>query len=181
MIKRVNLFDAFRSAMLSNPNASRKEAFEHFLETVKSSPAYLDALASDYFHRMEAQWKTEQVGKSVSLVATPATQRRAEISAERRAESVARAAKADDEVKVRFRAILLLDLTLPNGKRLRDATGAECAKAGGFYTEVSRHLKPTQVVDKHLNEAELRNIQTRFEGGKRRPVGKVEVEHRAGM
>lgn len=178
MIKKINLFDAFRGAMLANPNASRKEAFAAFLETVTSNPAYLHALADDYFHRMEAQWKVDQIGKSHSLVGTPAVQRRAELSAERRAEGAVSRERGFQELKTRIRAVILLDLTLPSGKRLRDATGAECTKAGGFYTEVARHLKPSQVVDKHLSEAELRNIQSRYEGGKRRSAA-VSAELRA--
>lgn len=163
MIKKINLFDAFDRGMKSAPDGSRKEQFNHFLETVRSNPAYLDALATDYFDRMAAQWKIQQVGKGVSLVATAAPQRRAE----NRAENTARVEKVHADLKARIRATILLDLTLPNGKKLRDATGAECAKAGGFYNEVSRHVKPTQVVDKHLSETDLRNIQARFEGGKR--------------
>lgn len=173
MIKKVTLFDAFRHAMLADPKTSRKEAFKHFLETVQSDPRYLENLAEDYFYRMAAQWEPQKIGKegSFSLVGTPATKRRAELSAEKRAESGERVAKGHEELKAKVRAIILLDLTLPNGKRLRDATGAECAKAGGFYTEVARHLKPTQVVDKHFNEKDLRDIQSRYEGGRRRESG----------
>lgn len=178
MIKRTNLFGAFRKAMMNNPDASRKEAFELFLESMRSDPAYLHDLALNYFDNMVGQWKVDRIGKSHSLVATSAAHRRAEVSAERRTESVARIAKATDELKSRLRAIILLDMTLPNGKKLRDATGAECAKAGGFYTEVSRHLKPTQVVDKHLSEAELRNIQTRFAGGQMKSARKVMTQDR---
>lgn len=163
MSRQPVLFDIFRNAMLANPDSSRKETFNIFLEAVRSDAIYLDALASDYFHRMEAQWRVSRIGESHSLVGTPVTQRRAEISTERRKGHVERSAQAHTDLKARLRSVILLDLTLPNGKKLRDATGAECAKAGGFYTEVARHIKPTQVVDKHLNEAELRNIQARFE------------------
>lgn len=168
MIKKINLFDAFDRAMKSAPDGSRKEQFETFLEMVRSNPAYLEAFATEYFDRMAAQWKIQQIGKSHSLVGTSAI--------ERRAENTARVEKAHGELKARVRTILLLDLTLPSGKKLRDSTGAECAKAGGFYTEVSRHLKPTQVVTKHLKEEDLRSIQSRYEGGKRRSA---EMELRA--
>lgn len=169
MIKKVNLFDAFRNAMLADPKASRKEAFKHFLETVHSNQVYVDALAEDYFYRMAAQWEPEKIGKgSYSLVGTPATKARVERAIEKRTESAQRVEKARDEIKAKIREVLLLDLTLPNGKRLRDATGAECAKAGGFYTEVARHLKPTQVVDKHMNERDLREVWSRYSGDKRR-------------
>lgn len=162
MTKKPNLFAAFERAMKNAPEGSRKEQFEAFLETVQSSPDYLSALATDYFDRQAAQWKIQQIGKSHSLVGTSTVQ----ASAERRAESAARVERVHAELKAKLRAVILLDITLPNGKKLRDATGAECAKAGGFYAAVAKHVKPTQVVDKHLSEADLRNIQARFEGGK---------------
>lgn len=51
---------------------------------------------------------------------------------------------------------------MPNGKALRHATGAECASAGGFYAEIGKHLKATQVVDKHMSEANLQDIRARY-------------------
>lgn len=179
MIKKISLFDTFKNAMLNDPKASRKEAFAHFLDSVRANPAMVDALAEDYFYRMAAQWEPQKTGKnSYSLVGTPATNRRAEVSAERRADNAARMATATADMKSRLRNIILLDIMLPSGKKLRHSTGAECAKAGGFYTEVSRHLKPTEVVDKNLSEADLRNIQSRYEGSKRRPAA-AEHELRA--
>lgn len=162
MIKKMSLFDAFKNAMMNNPKGSRKEAFDHFLETVKSDPRYLAALAEDYFYRQTQNWDLDQNRLGSSLVATPAQRKRAEVSAAQRAASAARVAKATDEIKARIRKVIMLDLTLPNGKKLRDCTGAECAKAGGFYTEVSKHIKATEIVDKHLSERNLQDLYSRF-------------------
>jgi hypothetical protein len=178
------LFDAFRKAMLRNPKGSRKEAQDYFLEQMQDDPeAYLEMLAIDYFERMSAvhMVKEERLGVSFGRtgvsrdridrqVATlvgraTATARQPMTVAERmerRAESRNQAAAAFEELKVKVRNIVLLDLDLPNGKKLRSATGAECKKAGGFYAEIARHILPTQVVDCHLTEGDLQNIRTRF-------------------
>ena len=182
MIKRLGLYDAFRSAMLNDPKGSRKDAFKHFLATMESDPRYLATLAEDYFDRAHANWKVEKIGDSYSLVGTAAVQRRTDVSAAERAEKQKRTADIVKQGVERIRQIILLDMVLPTGKKLRDSTGAECAKAGGFFSEVARYLKPTEVVTKHLNEAELRNIWSRFEKpvkGRRASLG-VERETRIG-
>lgn len=67
-----------------------------------------------------------------------------------------------DEVKTSIRNFLLLDLIMPNGKAARHNTGAELARAGSFWTEVSKKLKPTQVLDRHMTEDQLKDIRARY-------------------
>ena len=179
MIKRLGLYDAFRKAMLHDPKGSRKDAFKQFLATMESDPHYLTTLAEDYFERAYANWKGEKAGDSYSLLGTASVQRRTDVSAVQRAEKEKQRADIVKKGVERIRQIILLDMILPTGKKLRESTGAECTKAGGFFSEVARYLKPTEIVDKHLNEAELRNIWSRFEKkpGKR---GTADAELRAG-
>lgn len=141
MIK--NLFDAFRDAMKANPIGSRREAKDRFLAEVRSDPKYLEMLADDYFERQSQSWAVRGTETNYSFQRTAKPR---EV-----AERESRTARVRAAVEYRIRKIILLDITLPNGKRLREATGAECSKAGGFFMEVARHIKPTQVVDKHLS------------------------------
>lgn len=173
-MSKTTLFDVFRTSSLNDPTASRKQAFELFLDEVKGDPRLVRALAEDYFYRMAAQWEPQKVGKSFMLAATPATKRRAEMSAERREESAARVNKSVADLKVRIKAVIMLDLVMPNGKKLRHCTGAEVAKFGGMFTEIARHIKPTQVIDKHFNERDLQEIKLRYIGTRRQ-----EIERRA--
>lgn len=161
MSKKPNLFDAFLNAMKRNPESSRKEAFDAFLEVVRSDPAYLVALADDYFYRMEAQWRMQHDAKtgSHSVVATPAKQRRADIAASKELVAVTK-----EKLAATIRPFIWLEMEMPNGKKLRHCTGAELAKFGGAFLEMSKQLKPNQVVDKHLGEQDLRNIASRFTG-----------------
>lgn len=149
---RKPIHEAFRDAMIGARHNSRKDAMDLFLETMKSDTAYLEILARDYFDRNAAVW-TVHVDKpgSASFV-------RRDIRAEREARS--RTVYA--EMKNKIRDVVLLDMLLPNGTSLRHATGADCAKAGGFFAAVARAIKPTSVVDKHLSERDLQNIRARF-------------------
>lgn len=182
------LFDAFRDAMMANPIGSRKEQMDYFIATMHSDPDYLEKLAIDYFDRMAATWvvtgdeadhafvRTEvSLGKGERISAALTGQKRPTYSltprhkaasiVERRQQRETAAKQAQSvgsEMKARLRNMVLLDLELPNGKVLRHATGADCAKAGGFYAEIAKHLKPTQVVDRHLSENDLQNLRARF-------------------
>lgn len=174
------LFDVFRDSMLANPNGSRKEAMDRFLDAMKADPAYLDMLARDYFERMSAVWTVtgddtshvfERTGPSVERgeriseakvgVARLMSRRSVPPSPEQREAS----ARLQADTIAQFRATVrgaLLDLAMPDGKQLRHATGADCVKTGGFFAAVGKAIKPTQVVDKHLTEGDLQNIRARF-------------------
>ncbi len=138
------LFEAFRNAMRGG---NRRDGKSAFVKEMMSDPYYTELLAEEYFERMSNTYKAVGTENNYAVVRKASARR---ISRERTAlvEQVA--------------DVLLLDLTLPSGTMLRDATGAECKRAGGFFNAVGTHLKPTQVVDKHLSESDLRNIRSRF-------------------
>jgi hypothetical protein len=158
--------------MIGNPSGSRKEHEDAFIKAMKADPAYLEMLARDYFERMSAVYMVREVaqnvhtftktGVSIDKGAQISASKSTEVVRRERAESAARAADTLAAMKAKVREVVLLDLPMPDGKLLREATGAECAKAGGFYEAVGRALKPTQVVDKHLSEGDLQNIRARF-------------------
>lgn len=156
------LFDVFRDAMERKPTGSRKEALDQFVAAMKSDPKYLEDLATDYFHRMSAAWtvRDEKHGYSFGRVVEPSV--KIEEVRTKRAFSAERTATALETLKAKIRDVILLDLVLPNGVSLRHATGADCTRAGGFYAEVAKHIKPTEVVDRHLSEANLQDISARY-------------------
>lgn len=171
------LFDVFRSVMMDNADGSRKDAMDAFLAEMKSDPAHLDALAADYFERMAAVWtvrseapgsksfgRTEVAQDKATRQSVPRAMRPAkplELVRRSREEAEVRTVTLFEEMRAKLRDVVLLDLVLPSGKALRNATGAECAKAGGFYADVAKSIKPTQVVDRHLTEGDLQNIKAR--------------------
>lgn len=175
MIKKVHIFDVFRNAMMNDPDGSRDDQFNAFLEEVKENPKYIKALAEDYFYRMYAQWKVDKEGKSHTLAATPATERRAELSAEKRKERAEQVTQKAVEIANQVRRIVLLDLPMPNGKKLRDCTFSEVGKFGNWMSELATHGKPTQVISHRLNEKEVQNIYSRYETAKRRNTASAEL------
>ncbi|MCX5495412.1 hypothetical protein OSH11_11900 [Kaistia dalseonensis] len=170
------LFDVFRATMMEIAAGSRKEAQDAFVAKMKADPAYLDLLAVDYFERMAAVHTVHtEVPDSVAFGRTGVSQDKVErlsrprgepvaiaLVRRNREETAARTAAVIAEVRANIRSVILLDLVLPNGKALRDCTGAECIKAGGFFEAVGKSIKGSQVVDKHLTEADLQNIKARF-------------------
>ena len=165
MTKQRSLSDTYQRVLKNDPDGSRKDHFKAFLAEVSSDPKLIEALAEDYFERMYARWKIQRIGKSHSIVGTPATERRAEQSRAQRQNVKNMVSETVGRITNRINRIVLMEMTMPNGKRLRDCTGAELTRFGGFYSEVARHLKPSQVVDKHMNESDLQAIWSRY-GGK---------------
>lgn len=169
------LFDVLRQAMMNNPDGSRKEQQDAFVQMVTADTAYFEMLAIDYFERMSAPRMVVRDRLGVTFARTGASQDAIDrasqsrssppaIALVRRSPEVAaeQTAVALDEMRAKLRSVVLLDLVLPNGKALRDATGAECAKAGGFFADVAKSVTPSQVVGKHRTEGELQNIKARF-------------------
>lgn len=159
-----SLFDTFRDVMMSNPSGSRKELKDEFIARMIADPDNFAALATDYFERMAAVWTVHAENPaSTSFGRTGVSQDKVARMVRRdTVEAKDRNNRMFDMVKSSIRQVILLDLVMPNGKLLRDANGADCVKAGGFYAEIAKHLKPTQIVDKHLKEGDLQNIRARF-------------------
>ena len=62
-------------------------------------------------------------------------------------------------IKDRATQMVLLDMTiLPNGKPLRDCTGKDCAKAGGWLGRIAAKIKPGDIVGAVLSEAEIKKL-----------------------
>lgn len=170
-----SLRDVLRHTMLDNPSGSRKEHEDSFIAFMKSDPAYIEMLARDYFERMSAVYMVRELAPNVhtfgktgvaidkgTRISEARTAAAIDVVRRTREEASARSASVFAEMKAKVRAVVLLDLPTPGGKLLRELTGAECVKAGGFYAAVGNAIKPTQVVDKHLTENDLQNIRARF-------------------
>jgi hypothetical protein len=79
------------------------------------------------------------------------------------------AERQDAKVKAKVRArivekakMILLDLMLPNGKPLRECTGADCAKLGpamgAWLSRIAGEVKPRQKVGDILSEESVREL-----------------------
>lgn len=70
----------------------------------------------------------------------------------------ARTAQFKSTIKTRAVEMVFLDFNMPNGKALRDCTGAECKRAGGWFAKIAAKIKPAEKVGNVLSEQDLRNL-----------------------
>lgn len=148
------LFDHFRDAMLENPKASRFEALKRFKKTVKADPAALDAIIEAWFYGRAGSYDVVVTKTGATVVSIQ--------KARKMRDEPSESEKTQLAMKDKIASVVLLDLMLPDGSLLRNATGAQVAKYEGFIGAIGKLLKPTQVVGRHLSEADLQNIRARF-------------------
>ena len=53
---------------------------------------------------------------------------------------------------------MLLDLEMPNGKPLRDCTGSDCARFGGWFKRLADKVGPRKLVGNVLSEQDVRKL-----------------------
>jgi hypothetical protein len=127
------------------PNATRKE-----LEDLFMSAAQADAAMVDEALRYAFDNHFKSLNESVQPQRQP----------QRKAAPAVSAFVSDDEVvaaKVRFAKIILLDLVMPNGKKLRDCTGNECGEFGGWLLKIKERVG-SAIVGDELSEKQLAKI-----------------------
>lgn len=54
--------------------------------------------------------------------------------------------------------ILLLDMVMPSGNPLRDCTGEDCARAGGWFALIAEKVGPNDIVGHVLKENQLQGL-----------------------
>jgi hypothetical protein len=170
---RKEQMDSFIAAMKADPAYLDLLAVDYFDRMAAQWTVRETAPASHTFVRTDAaQGRIERAiasrsertapPPSVAAIATAVDTMKSPALVRRSVEeAAARTTIAFNEMKAKLRSVVLLDLLLPNGKALRNATGAECAKAGGFFADVAKAIKPSQVVDRQLSEGDLQNILAR--------------------
>lgn len=72
-----------------------------------------------------------------------------------RAQSRQRQAEVVESIKAQ---IVMLDLTMTNGKAMRDCTGAEMAKFGNRYQRIAEKVGKAKLVGAVLNEDQVKAI-----------------------
>jgi hypothetical protein len=139
--KGVSPRDLLKRMIDSNPGVAEETLQEKFAARVENEPDYLAPIIEYWF-----------ANNYRSLVHS-----QPQVRVGRR-----EARKAQDDVvkqTIIARApIVLLDLAMPNGKSLRDCTGKDCAKAGGWLAKLAAKVKPAQKVGDALSEKEVRAL-----------------------
>lgn len=128
------------------PEAKQKAAF---LKAIRDDEELLEALIYE--------WLSIKYSTAYRIAVPPS---REEVRASR-SDGVAQRERAVAAIKVRAIQMVLLDMVLPNGKPLRDCTGKDCAKAGGWLSKIAGAIKPTDKVGAALNEEQVRKFYGR--------------------
>jgi hypothetical protein len=123
------------------PTDSWDALFDRWKKAVHADDALEDAVDRYAYANFTAQYDRDNTKPR------PRRSVAAEV-AKNRAEAIKATAKA-------IRDVVLMNLTLPNGKRLRDATFADCGRAGGWFKVLATKGKPSEVVGKKLTENDL--------------------------
>jgi CheY-like chemotaxis protein len=133
-----------------NDGKSRDELLHLFNRAVRENDEILDTLIEYWFNNNF---------KSLERLSEP-SQREALKRARDEKASEFRAA-INDAVERKAR-IMLMDIMMPNGKRLRACTGDECRElsksTGRWLAAVSREMKPKQKVGEALTEDRLHEL-----------------------
>jgi len=137
--------DLLAEIITTNPQSSDRLLLEKFVEQLREDDDYFLAAAEYAFDNAMRALRREQ--------ARPTPQQRAELAAER-----AKHAAAHAKLVSRIKAKVLLNLAMPNGKKLRDCTGEECRHFGGWCLRVAAKVGLAKLVGDVLSEQQVRAL-----------------------
>lgn len=130
----------------TNKRADETTIRREFRERIKEDEDYFLAVADYAF---DAAWRA-----LTSQRTAPTAEDRA-IKAEQVATQAKEHARQVASIKDQ---ILLLNLEMPNGKRMRYCTGAEMAEFGKAYAKIAKRVGSTKLVGSVLSEADVRKL-----------------------
>ena len=123
----------------------QSEAQVQMWEVIKSDEACFQLLFDNWFIANWPFYIREEVGPEQVVVTRLLRQK------PRRQQRLAKASIS----------VVLLNLPLPDGTRLQDATFAQCKRAGGWFLLIAKHGKSNQLVRNKLSETDLANLWKR--------------------
>jgi hypothetical protein len=141
-LAKKNPMEVLADLLDGDRTADRKRLFRMWWEVIRADDEYLTAVGLHTFTNL--------------LSALDRDQRNIKRGDK---QSVAEQRIAISKLVEKARNIILLDLVLPNGKKLRHATFAECSAAGGWFKLLAARGKPSEVVGRVLSESDLRALR----------------------
>lgn len=105
------------------------------------------------------EWLRLNYGNAAREAMPPTVEEIKARAAERRRQN-----KQDESSVETAKAVIasrLLDFVMPNGKRLKDSTKAECLEAGGWLARIAAKVPPRKKVGEVLKEGDLAKLLKR--------------------
>jgi hypothetical protein len=124
----------------SNPEMEKDDLFKAFRDELKEDDNYQRAVDWYFFVNMYEYLNTSRNRKPD------------------RASRAAAKAASDALVETFKIKLALLDLPMPNGKAMRDCTGAEMAKFGNRYQKIAEQVGKAKTVGSVLSEDQVKQI-----------------------
>lgn len=143
--RKVNPRYLLKTLIEEHSGSDEKQIQQLFVDVAKDDPEMIETIIEYWF-----------AGNYRSLVKE--LFRKRTIAKTAVAEKVWRHEALKESIKLRAVSLVLLDFILPNGKQLRDSTGKDCAKAGGWLIKIAKAVKPAQKVGEVLSEADVRKL-----------------------
>lgn len=149
-ITRTDLVSLISTIIKENDKRSRTSQAEIFrkMVTLRGNDRYLRAILDAFF--------CLEYNRAYKAVFPPTVKEIALMAERRRMEDI----EEEREVEI-VKGIMtgrLLDLVTVSGKRLRDCTGAECLKLGGFFAAIGDRVGLAGIVGDVMTERDLRGL-----------------------
>ena len=148
-MKRGSPRDLLKRLIEDNSGLGEPDILKLFRSEVLDNPDMVDAIVE--------YWYANNY-RSLTIRPVVASEFKAKARVQAKAETAKRVEVLTKIVKARAQRMVLLDMVLPNGKPLRDSTGKDCAKAGGWLSKIAAKIKPNEVVGKTLSETQVRRL-----------------------
>lgn len=145
-----NPLGLFISIIREAPKADQK-AHRRALRGLLLSPGY-----EDFLDAVIDEWQRIKYSTALRAAVPPSTKEIKERVAQRKL-----AANREETAVEKAKALIgerMLNLVMPNGKPLRDCTGAECVAFGSYFTKIGQAVGPRRVVGKVLTADDLTRL-----------------------
>jgi len=148
--RHANPRDILKRIIDEHPNEDKAFIFREFKEQIRDDEDVISAIIEYWFSNNYHSLMGDRPERRAQR-----QEERAERAREREKKTEAMA----EIIKERAKKLVILDMVMPNGKLLRDCTGEDCIKAGGWFHKIAARLKnPTDVVGRVFSEKRLRQI-----------------------
>lgn len=150
-----------RTGAAATRRRSKKNPMEVLVGLVEADPtADQDRLFGQWWKKIRGDdEQIEAVARHSFTNMLTAIERGSRKPKQRTAEDMEQERRAIGALVNLVKNVVLMDIVLPNGKKLRDCTFAECSAAGGWFKLVATKGKPSELVGKVLSEEQLRLVR----------------------
>ena len=136
--REVNPWKLLREIAEGLPNGEKEELWAAFWREAQDADDYLEAIARYFFDNAFLSLKKDQDGTAKHHKGKPK--------------------KESLESEVETRALMLLQMMMPNGKQLGDCTGPDCRRFGGWLRGLAKLVPAGKTVGQSLTEAKVRRL-----------------------